>query len=57
MVATFANVFSRPLLQFLEALLLGNAAQTPCLLETSLNPFPREKGGTPVWISLLYVLL
>ena len=42
------SISSRPLLLFLEALLLSKAAQTLFFL---------EKGGVPGWISLMQVLL
>ena len=38
---------SRPLLVFLEALLLGKAAQTTMLLETMVNSLALEKRGAP----------
>ena len=43
--------FTRPLLLFLEALLLRKAAQsvTVDLLKTTQNPFTHEKGGITAW--------
>ena len=45
------NVYSRPSLLFLEALLLGKAAQTPIFSRKSSSSLSLEKGVAPGWIS------
>ena len=55
-----AAVTFMPLLQFLEAVLLGQVAEVPlltCLLGTTMNTLTRGKEGTPGWISLQCDLL
>ena len=48
------SISSRHSLQFLEALQLRKAVQTPIRsLENTLNPFTHEKGVAPGWVSLL----
>ena len=41
------HISSRPLLLFLEALLLRKAAQTPMLIESTQNTISLEKGRSP----------
>ena len=45
------SVSSRPLLQFLEALLLGKAAQAPWFIGKHFKSLHYEEGGVPAWIS------
>ena len=47
------TIYSRPLLPFLVAVLLGKVVEAPLLTRNHYEPFALEKRSTPGWISLL----